>query len=284
MKTIPPDSCTCRGRIWLKLFVFALALAATFALMWMLLLPSIVTGMIKKRTGFDATVDSLYVNPFTASVDINQLVITNPDTFPQKDFVAVNQFKTVVDLNSIFSDRVVVKDAVFDVAFIAVVKNAQRQTNVDVFKAGVQHNDSDQKTADQKNEPAPAPAAAPEPEKKEPPKQFLIHQLVVKLDRIIIADYSGSAPNVRVIRLNIKRTFTEVTNLKQISGPLLADLGVAGVGKLANNLLGLIIPAPILESLGVVTKGTGGVLQETGKKTTDFFKGLFDSLEEKPKK
>jgi hypothetical protein len=65
--------------------------------------------------------------------------------------------------------------------------------------------------------------------------------------------------------------------------PLLADLSMAGAGKLANNILGLVIPTPILEQLGVVGKDTGGILQGTGQKTKDLFKGLFDSLEEKPK-
>jgi hypothetical protein len=278
MKTVVPDFRTCRGNILFKLFVFALALTATFALMWVLLLPSIVTGLIKKRTGFDATVQRLYINPFTASIYVNQLKINNPDAFPQSDFVSVNEFKTAVEPNSIFSDRVVVRDAVFDIAFIAVVKNAQGQTNIDAFKAGAHPASPDQKNDATKPDQPPLPA------KKTPPKQFLIRHLVVKLDKIILADYSGSEPNVREIPLNINRTFTDVTDLKQISVPLLADLTVAGVGKFANNLLGLMLPAPILESLGVVTKGTGSILKGTGQKTKDLFKGLFDSLEDQPKK
>jgi uncharacterized protein involved in outer membrane biogenesis len=285
MKTPAPDFRACHGRMLFKLFVFVLALAATFTVMWMVLLPSIVTGMIKKRTGFDATVQRLYANPFTGSINITQLKINNPeDTFPQTDFVSVNQFRTAVDLHSVFSDRVVVNDAVFDVAFIAVVRNAQGQTNIDAFKAGLHPPVPDQKSPDQGNgsNPAPAPAPAP-PGPKAPPKQFLIHHLVVKLDKIIIADYTGTEPKVREIDVQINRTFTDVTSLKQISAPLVADLSVAGVGKLANSVLGIIFPTTILESLGVAAKDTGGILQDTGKKTTGFFKGLFDSLEEKPK-
>jgi hypothetical protein len=274
MKPLAPDICNRRGNMLTKLFVFALTLAATFALMWMLLLPSIVTGLIKKRTGFDATVNRLYVNPFTASVYISQLKINNPDTFPNTDFVSVNEFKTAVEPGSVFSDRVVVKDAVFDVALIAVVKNAQGQTNIDVFKTGVE-------AANPEKSPDQTPQAAPAEKKK--PKQFLIRHLVVKLDKIIIADYSGAAPRVQEIPVNINRTFTDVTDLKQISVPLLGDLSAAGAGKLANNIIGLVIPAPILEQLGVVTKDTGGILQGTGQKTKDLFKGLFDSLEQKPK-
>jgi hypothetical protein len=277
MKNLAPDIRNRRGNLLTKLFVFACALAATFALMWMLLLPSIVTGLIKKRTGFDATVQRLYVNPFTASVYVSQLKINNPDTFAQNDFVSVNEFKTAVEPGSVFSDRVVVKDAVFDVAFVAVVKNAQGQTNIDAFKAGVQAASQEGKSPDQKTQPAPAPG------EKKPPKQFLIRHLVVKLDKIILADYSGSAPKVHEIPVHINRTFTDVTDLKQISMPLLADLSAAGAGRLANNIIGLVIPAPILEQLGVVTKDTGGILQGTGQKTKDLFNGLFDSLEEKPK-
>jgi hypothetical protein len=283
MKTLAPDFYPCRGNSLFKMFVFFLALAATFALVWTLLLPSIVTGLIKKRTGFDATVHRLYINPFTASIYISQLKINNPDAFPQNDFVSVNEFKTAVEPDSIFSDRVVVRDAVFDIAFIAVVKNAQGQTNIDVFKAGVHPPGSEETSSDQKND-ATKSDHPPPPAKKTPPKRFLIRHLVVKLDKIILADYSGSTPTVHEIPLNINRTFTDVTDLKQISVPLLADLGVAGVGKFANKLLGLMLPAPILESLGVVTKDTGGILAGTGQKTKDLFKGLIDSLEDQPKK
>lgn len=284
MKTLSCASSfrACRGHMLFKLLGFVLVLAATLTLLWILLLPSLVTGMIKKRTGFDATVSSLYANPFTTSVNIRGLEIDNPDTFPRKDFVVVNQFKTAVQPGSLLGDRIVVKDAVFDVALIAVVKNAEGQTNVKVFETGVvgpkPENPGGKSGEQQKSE-----EKKPSGEKK-PSKQFLIQHLVVKLDKIIVADYSGPSPRIREVPVNINRTFTDVTDLKQISTPLIADLGVAGVGDLAGNVLGLVIPAPILESLGVVTKGTGGILQQTGQKTTDFIKGLFDSLEEKQKK
>jgi hypothetical protein len=279
MKTLAPSFCTCRGNILTKLFVFACALVATFALMWMLLMPSIVTGIIKKRTGFDATVQRLYVNPFTASVYVGQFKINNPDTFPQDDFVLVNEFRTAIEPNSVFSDRVVVRDALFDVAFIAVVKNAQGETNLDVFKASMLPAGPEEKTPDKKSQLKPAAA----PKKEAPTTQFLIRHLVVKLDKIIIADYSGPEPKVHEITVKINHTFTDITDIKQISVPLLADLSVAGAGKLADNILGVMLPAPVLQQLGVVGKDAGGILQGTGKKTKDLFKGLFDSLEEKPK-
>lgn len=266
-----------RGHMLFKLLIFVLVLAATFTLLWILLLPSLVTGMIKKRTGFDATVSSLYANPFTASINIRGLEIDNPDTFPRKDFVVVNQFRTVVQPGSLFSNRIVVDNAVFDVALIAMVKNAEGETNVHVFETGVAGPPPEKSQSGQEQKPPP-------PQEKKPPKQFLIRHLVVKLDKIIIADYSGPTPRVKEVPLNINHTFDNVTDLKQISGPLIADLSLAGVGNFAGDVLGLVIPAPILESLGVVTKGTGGILQQTGKKTTDFIRGLFDSLEEKQKK
>ncbi|MDE3084121.1 MAG: hypothetical protein KGJ37_02735, partial [Verrucomicrobiota bacterium] len=186
--------------------------------------------------------------------------------------------KTAVALNSIFGDRLVIKDAVFDVAFITIVKNVRGQTNIDVFRKGLAGPPPPE--GKEKNPPG-QPA---QPAQKKPPKQFLIRHLVVKLDKIIIADYSTRTPNVREVPLTINRTFTDVTDLSQISAPLLTDLSMAGVGRFAGDVLGLVIPAPILESLGIVTKGTGGILKNAGEKTTNFIKGLFDSLEEKPKK
>lgn len=277
MNTLNADSFARRGSIFTKLLIFAVALAATFALMWILLLPSIVTGLVKKHTGFNASVKSLYVNPFTASVAVKQFNIDNPETFPTKEFISLNEFDTKVEAGSVFSDRVVVDNAVIDVAYVDVVKNAQGKINLDAFRAGL-HPQTPPNPND-KNQPQPGGQA----ENPSPSKQFLIHHLVIRLEKIVVADYSGPEPKIREIPIRLDRTFTDVTNLAQISGPIVADLSVAGVGNLAGSLLGVILPAPVLHSLGIMTKDTGSLLKGTGKKTKDLIKGLFDSLEEKPK-
>lgn len=113
----------------------------------------------------------------------------------------------------------------------------------------------------------------------------MIRTLTVKLGKIVIADYSRDGePRLRELTVNINRTFTNVTDLKQISMPLIADLTAAGAAGFAGDVLGLVIPAPILERLGVVAKGTGGILQDTGRKTLQTLRSLFDSLEQSPKK
>lgn len=258
-----------QGGAGAKFLVFLVALAAVFSLAWMLLLPGIVSSVIQKQIGCAATIGSLYANPFTASVDLRNLKVDNPDGFPRPDFLVVNQFKAAVAPGSVFADRLVVKEAVFDVAGVTLVKNSAGATNAGLIEARFL------------GPPQKKPAAA----SAERPRRFLIQTLTVKLGKIVIADYSrGGEPQVRTLNVNLDRTFTNVTDLKQISAPLLADLTAAGAAGFAGDVLGLVIPAPILERLGVVTKGAGGLLQDTGGKTLQTVRGLLDSLEQSPEK
>ncbi|MFA5056643.1 MAG: hypothetical protein WC485_00895 [Opitutaceae bacterium] len=251
MHTLPTQAASQRGGIGFKLLFFLALFGAGVALAWMCLLPEAVARLVRARTGFGIEIQSLYANPFTADLEIHGLVVTNPPSFPRKDFVELREFRARARLFSLFSRRPVIDDAVIDVALVCLVKDAHGLINTRVFQAGLL-----------------GPAAGPPPGTKPEEREFLIKRLQVRLDRLVIADYSRRRPDVREFNLNFNHAYENVTSARQLAVPL---------GDILSPVAGAI--GGILPEAGQALRTAGAAVEETGRKTGEAVKGFFDALE-----
>ena len=247
----------------LAAFVVFLAVAA---LAWMLLLPVLVTSMLRNRTQFGVTVQSLSVNPFTATVHLRGLVVENPPTFPTPDFVQVREFRATAGLFTLFSDRPVIDEAVVDIAQVTLAKNQAGQRNAVLFQERLAG--------------APAPVRAGMPPTTGPApkaKEFLIRHLELRFDKLRLVDTSGNQPGTQEYDLGLRQTYENVTTPVQIAVPILGRLAARGgaIGDLAGKL-----GADALAT----AKQTGAVLKDAGQQAGAALKGFFQSLEQKAKK
>lgn len=94
--------------IALLLFFVAVTVA------WALLLPTIVTVVLRSRTGFGVRIEQLTINPFRANVELRGLLLRNPDGYQLEDFVEVREFRAGAELFSLLGDRFVADEVVFD--------------------------------------------------------------------------------------------------------------------------------------------------------------------------
>jgi hypothetical protein len=253
------DSALCGG-IRLKLAVVLAILFAALALAWMILLPLAVTKVVRLRTGFDTEIQALYFNPFTANLAVRGLVITNPPSFPAKDFVEIREFRADARLASLFSRRWEIDDAALHVALLAVVRDQRGVVNARLFQHG------------------PAGTAADRPPAAAPPtsdrtRGFLIRHLEVRIDRLIVADYSKGAPAVREFNLNFRHTYENVTSVQQLAAPLVDSS--AGISRALES---------VLPEIGTTLRSAGDTLKVTGRKAGDALKSIFESLEKSLKK
>lgn len=255
-----------RGGLLAGLLLFLLVVAALAALAWMLFLPVLLTQQLRARTGCGAAVERFAVNPVSGHVELRGLVLTNPPGFPTESFVTLRDFTADADVASLFSARPVFDRVVVDIAEITLVKRADGSTNAEALEKALIR--------------APAggsPAVAPPPAKSAA-KSLLIRRLTVKIDRIVVADYTGAAPEVRTVDARVDRTYTDVTDLEELLGP--STLGeFAPLGTIAERL----IPAVVGRSVRDALRSGGEVLKEKGRKAEEKVRGLFDALEESKK-
>lgn len=251
------------GGAWFKLLVVLAVLFAAASLAWMLFLPVVVTSQLRSRTGFDATVQSLSVNPFTGRVHLRGLVVTNPPTFPVHEFMEVREFESDLAVFSLLSDRIVFETIVLDVASVTLVMRPDGQTNATAI--------SQHLTAGE--------AGSPQPVKPHP---FLIRHLTLRADRLVIVDHSTRLPATREFHLGLNQSYTDVTNVRQLLSPA-AMQSLAPVGVALKGLLPGELGSAITDAVKDATKAGAGFFKNAGHKAGEKVKGFLDALEESRK-
>lgn len=244
-----------------KLLVFLVVVFAFAALAWMLFLPALLTRHLRQRSGFDATVAKLAINPLTGTIEVQGFVLTNPPTFPEPDFLTVREFRANGEVRSLISDHPVFEKMVVDVAAVTLIKRADGTTNAEVFDRNL------------KSE-ADGTAVPFAPTKR----SFLIRHLELRVDRLVLADHSVRQPTHREFTLNLKQTYADVTGIDQLLAPSVLK-NLAPVAAAISGLLPDDIGKVFAEAAGSGKE----LMREVGRKTTERAKGFFDALEESKK-
>lgn len=241
------------GGILGKLLLWLVVLFALGAIAWILFLPKLVAWQIHAKTGFSVTVDRLSVNPFTADISIQGMVLKNPSDWPTEDFVELREFRADADLKSLFSNRIIANEVVLDIARFTLVKNEQGAMNAKVFSDAL------------------AGKSSPDATPAKPQKGFLIRHLVLKFGKLVYADHSGSQPLVKEYDLKLNQELRDVDSMAKIVKPI----ANASIGTLTDLLKGAANGRTDL------LKDATEAIKNAGKKTSEKFKAMMDALDKK---
>ncbi|ATC64261.1 hypothetical protein CMV30_10005 [Nibricoccus aquaticus] len=284
MKTRPRFARSRQGGALLKLVVFLIIFVAIVVSAWIFFLPPILTSTLEKRTGFTVKVKSLAIDPFRNRVEFSGLVISNPSSFARPEFVEVRSFRARAQLDTFFTDRLVIDDGEIDVANVALIRNSEGTINAALFSErllnarkpkGKPKPAEDPKTAGKPGQPKPAAPADPSVRPELPEKTFLIKRLVVRFEKMIVEDYTGTKPVAREYTLNFAHTYENVINTEQfVIGPFMK--GFTAVGSAITGL----IPGDMSQTLGEATRSGKELFKEATKKTGDPFRAFMQTLEE----
>ena len=284
MNPCPCFSRSSRGGALLKLIVFLIVFFAIVVSAWIFFLPPILASTLEKRTGFSVKVEKLSIDPFRNRVQFAGLVISNPPSFPRPEFVQVRSFRAMAQLDTFFTDRLVIDDGEIDVANVALIRNSAGTLNAALFSDRLLNarkpKGKPKPAAEPKakpGQPKPAPASKPAvTERAElPEKTFLIKRLVVRFERMIVEDHTGTKPVSREYMLNFSHTYENVINTDQfVVGPFMK--GFTAVGSAITGL----IPGDMSQTLGEATRSGTELYREATKKTGDPFRAFMQTLEE----
>ena len=245
-----------RGGCGWRLMVLLVVIGAVGSLAWMTLLPSLFTRAVLDRTGFDAEITSLAANPFTGRVSLRGLVVTNPSNFPSRDCLQVRAFEADADVWSLLGERFVISTLSVDVRQITLVRRAHGPTNLELFRANLVG-----------SEPRPSTAKS----------SFLIRELRLRLDTLVLADYSEAKPRVRTFALELDQRFGSISSAGQLFGPeILRGLAEREVAV----ELAPFLPPEFSRVLNEAAIGRAGSRKAAENKPGEVFRGFLDRLEE----
>lgn len=139
-----------------------------------------VTTVGPRALGAPIELQTVRVSPFTGLVHLKGLVVGNPEGFHTDSAARIGEFKVQVELASLLTDRIVIKEILIDGPQITYEKSlkssnvAQLQKNVEAF-------------AGPREEPAEAPSTVAEPKATKPGKKVQIDKLLVQNGKVKVS-------------------------------------------------------------------------------------------------
>ena len=256
--------CDRRGGLLFKMMLVLIAFFAVIALLWMLLLPRLVTAQIEEKTGFSTHLSSLYANPFTGSLELHGLTLENPSDFPERGFIDIDRIDIAYDLTSVFSPRIVLDNFAISIRQLTLITKRDGVSNIGEFNQRLRG-----RSAPKPNRPASPTMGGKQ--SQEGRRALLIRRFTIEFDQLTIANYAGPNPDKRTLPLRIDRTLMNLTDPRQVATPLANDIAAALLPNLASQMLN--------NFLG----GGAGAAQKRAREAADSVKALIDSLELKQK-
>jgi hypothetical protein len=247
---------------WLvKIGIFFAGLLALVALAWMVFLPRLAERGLRAATGFDVKVQVLSANPFTGHLLVKGLTAKNPPSYPAPDFVDLRGLEANADMFTLLPGKTLTFESIdLDIAKLDIIRLHGGTTNVSECTSKF----SSPKPAG--SAPAPAPASK---------SSYLIKKLHIRLDQIVVQDFTGSKGDLKTYNLKLDHTYSNITDTRQLLVPdVLRTLYTAGLQNLAR-----LLPGDFGDALAAGVDG----IAKIGTKTGHFFKGLFGKLEQSQK-
>jgi len=257
------------GRLFRTLLGLIVTIAVIIVVVWILFLKPIVTSQIKSRTGFDVTIQKLYINPFTSTAEIDGLILTNPaGEFKTLGFVDLTALHADVSLRSLlFGDQIVVNSATLDLPAVTLVRRDSGPSNAELFAQRISGTGAT--TAQQPQQPAPKPDDTPAK-----PLNFLIKKFDINLGKVVVAnDPANGTPTSKDYVINYKHTYENITDPKQF---LTTDLAVSllGIGSQLSDL----IPGKFGGDVNSVLKGGMNALDNPAQAAGSAVQGLLNKI------
>ena len=189
----------------------------------------------RKITGFPLTLGSVDLELFSSKVDVHDLKLMNPPEFTEPMFVDMPELYVDYRLPSMFHGVPHVNDMLINIKQLVIVKT-KTDSNVQKLKGVVSPPGSTSST------------------------KYAVDKLRIHVGTVTIKDFSRPKPSERDIKLNLDRTYNNITDSTDISRlvllTVLGQVHIPDIGINANDLK---------RNLTNVTNQAGQALQGAGE-------------------
>jgi len=263
-------------KILMGLVIGLVVLIVVLAVGKNVIIKAAVTTGVKAVTGLKLDIDSMDIGMVKTLISIKGLKLYNPPEFEDELMIDIPEVHVDYKLGAFIKDKKIhLEEVRLNLNEFLIVKNKDGVLNLDSLKAV------------QAAEPADAPKEE-KPEEKKPKEkapEMQIDLLLLKLNKVIVKDYTGGGePKVSEYNLNIDERYENITNLQSVvSIIVLKAMSNAAIAKFTNLDMG-----PLVDGLGDTVGNAGKLLQGVGSGALDLGKDVggvaTDTVKETTKK
>lgn len=121
------------NRKLIPLFVAIFCICA-FLLAKDFIVKAVLEKTLEALSGLKVSADSIDVGIFNTSIRVKNLAILNPPSFPDSLMAEINHLYVDYDITSPFRKEIHIRDMVFDVGLVNVIRNAKGENNLNSLK------------------------------------------------------------------------------------------------------------------------------------------------------
>ncbi len=223
-----------------RLAAFFLLLTVVLGLLFMFFLSHILQYGITAKTGFPTRMGEFSSNPLRGKLAVEDFHVENPESFSRQAFLEINRLRFKVSPASLFRERVVVEHIEVEIAQLTGIREAGGRINFEEFRTAVE--------------------GLREERNRASGKSFAINRLQLKIDRVLLVDYSREGPErSSEYEVNLDLSFEDVTSLRLVAPEVLRQLAAAGVPFDRDSIFSTLIPERYREGLWSQVHGGPGI-------------------------
>lgn len=199
----------------------------------------IVENTMEQQTGFPCDIGRVHVGVIAPVITIDSFKIQNPDSFGDGSAFELEELTLRYMPLSILTKTVKFKEITMRIPEVVVVRNEERETNIERMIKNVQEGQPD------KGQPTPEDKEGEkgpdkDNEKPEKEKSYLIRNLTFELGTVVYRDYSKGRGEPRIDRyeVNTEKTYQDVTSaqdvIAQITTSIIMDRITSSLNKFSD--------------------------------------------------
>lgn len=214
-------------------------------------------------TGLPINIGKLNIGLASTKIDLKDIKVYNPKGFPKDVMFHAPEIFVDYKLGALLTGKIHVKDIRLDFDKLVIVKNENRQTNLEALKPKAREGKSAKE------------AVKKEPGKKQKAPDVQIDHLSLKVGSVIYKDYSkGGEPKVTEYKIGLNEEMHNITNPQSLAAivmakalmktPLTALMGSMGEG--------------VMDGISGVATGAADTIKGATEGASDTLKGATDTL------
>lgn len=228
---------------WLQMTALLLVLIFLVGTFKNIFLKQILVGLGPKVLGVRMDIDGFSLGILRQRIGIKGLRLYNPEGFPNEVMLDVPEVTVQFNPWRMLTGRLYMSSVVIHMRELVIIRNHEKQLNVDALKIAR----TESGPPDQKDQPEPAA----------PKSRFMISELSLNLERVVVKDFSkGEEPFIQVHEIPLKnKTLRNIDSFEK----LITILIVQAMGPTAIKSAGIYAAAAVL-GVGFLPAGVLGVI------------------------